>query len=252
MGFDVGADAYGRFMGRFSAPLAPLLADAAGVVAGMTALDVGCGPGALTAELVARLGASSVHAVDPSPSFVAAARSALPGVDVRQAMAEVLPFADAAVDAALAQLVVPFLRDPVAGLGEMRRAVRPGGVVAACAWDHAGGRSPLAPFWDAVRAVGLDAVDESGAPGVRAGDLERLARAAGLRDPTPGELTVRVAYASAAEWWEPFGLGVGPAGDLVARLDAATRDRVRAAAVERLPRGAFVLTATAWSVVARA
>src|SRR5215212_205106 len=103
-------------MGRYSIKLSPGLADLAGVVAGQRVIDVGCGPGALTAELVERLGAANVVAVDPSDSFVAAARARHPDVDVRQESAEALPFADDSFDAALAQLVVNFMSDPVAGL----------------------------------------------------------------------------------------------------------------------------------------
>ena len=99
MSFDVAADAYDRFMGRYSRLLAPQMADLAGVRSGQRALDVGCGPGALTAELVARLGAVAVAAVDPSQSFVAAARARNPGADIRQASAEQLPFQDETFDA---------------------------------------------------------------------------------------------------------------------------------------------------------
>ena len=149
--FDVGADAYSAFMGRYSEPLADLFVQWAGVGPGRRALDVGCGPGALTVRLVERLGAARVIAVDPSASFVAAARRRCPGVVVHQAAAERLPLADRSVDAALAQLVVHFMADPVAGLAEMARVTRPGGVVAACVWDFAGGSGPLTTFWSAVR-----------------------------------------------------------------------------------------------------
>src|SRR6187397_2379462 len=88
MNFDVAAERYDRFMGRYSAHLSSQMADLAGVTAGQRALDVGCGPGALTSELVARLGAEAVAAVDPSEPFVAAARARHPEVDVRQATAE--------------------------------------------------------------------------------------------------------------------------------------------------------------------
>src|SRR2546429_992634 len=104
MSFTVGADAYDRFMGRYSVPLAPKFADFAKVAPGQRVLDVGCGPGALTAELVGRLEEPAVSAVDPSESFVAAARARHPGVSVQRATAEQLPFADDAFDAALAQL----------------------------------------------------------------------------------------------------------------------------------------------------
>src|SRR5688500_11192947 len=123
-------------MGRYSILLGPKLADLAGVSAGQRVLDVGCGPGALTGELVSRLGPEAVVAVDPSEPFVAAARARYPLVDIRQAEAEQLPFEDKVFDASLAQLVVHFMADPVAGLREMGRVTRHEGVVAACVWDH--------------------------------------------------------------------------------------------------------------------
>ena len=95
------------------------LADFGGVHAGQAVLDVGCGPGALTVELVRRLGPDAVAAVDPSEPFIAAARERHPGVDVRLSTAEDLPYPDGTFDATLAQLVVHFMSDPVAGLAEM-------------------------------------------------------------------------------------------------------------------------------------
>src|SRR3954470_12961427 len=111
------SESYDRFMGRFSGQLGPLFADFAG--ASGRVLDVGCGPGALTAELVTRLGAENVAAIDPSEPFVEAARDPNLGVAVRQAPAEQIPFADGTCDTTLAQLVVHFMTDAVAGLREM-------------------------------------------------------------------------------------------------------------------------------------
>lgn len=150
MTFDVAADSYTRFMGRYSQPLAVHFAELADVQAGHRVLDVGCGPGALTAQLVERLGADAVSAIDPSPSFVAAIRARFPVVDVRSGVAEHLPFPNDSFDLALAQLVVPFMSDAVSGLMEMSRVTRPGGLVAACVWDHAGRGGPLTTFWRAV------------------------------------------------------------------------------------------------------
>jgi SAM-dependent methyltransferase len=250
--FDVTADAYGRFMGRFSEPLAARFADAAGVRPGERALDVGCGPGALTATLVERLGAESVHAVDPSPSFVAAVRQRLPGVDVRQAAAEELPYADGDFDVTLAQLVVHFMADPVRGLRQMGRVTSRGGTVGACVWDHAGGSGPLAVFWDAVRQTDPDHPGEADLPGTRAGHLVELAAAAGLRVASEPRLSVTVTFASFEDWWEPFTYGVGPAGAHVAQLDAGGREALRHACRDRLASGSFDITARAWCVLARA
>ena len=168
MSFDVAADSYDRFMGRYSTPLAPELADFADIGDEEAVLDVGSGPGALTGELVRRLGTDAVAAVDPSEPFVAAARTRYPGVDVHLASADELPFPDGGFDAALAQLVVHFMPDPVAGLTEMARVTRLDGVVAACVWDLAGGRAPLSPFWRAARELDPGVADESGLAGARA------------------------------------------------------------------------------------
>jgi SAM-dependent methyltransferase len=239
--------AYDRFMGRYSGPLAPLLAELAGVADGQRVLDVGCGPGALTAELVARVGASSVSAVDPSEPFAAAAASRNPGVDVRVGAAERLPFEDDGFDASLAQLVVHFMADPVAGLREMARVTRPGGVVAASVWDHAGGGGPLVPFWDAARELEPGVDDESSLPGTRKGHLGELLREAGLDAVEETVLAVRVEHASFDEWWEPFTLGVGPAGAYLATLDEKRRERLRARCLERLGGGPIAVSARAWA-----
>ncbi|MCP9487106.1 MAG: class I SAM-dependent methyltransferase [Gaiellaceae bacterium MAG52_C11] len=143
MSFAVAAELYDRFMGRYSVLLSPQLADFAEVRSGQRVLDVGCGPGALTAALVTRLGSAAVAAVDPSEPFVAAARERNPEVEVLRASAEQLPFPDQTFDAALAQLVVHFMSDPVAGLAEMARVTRRDGVVAASVWDHASGQGLL-------------------------------------------------------------------------------------------------------------
>jgi SAM-dependent methyltransferase len=252
MSFNVSADAYGRFMGQFSEPLAEQFAEYAGVRAGQRAVDVGCGPGALTARLVERLGAEAVTAIDPSPPFVEATQARFPGVDVRAGGAEQLPFDDDAFDLALAQLVVHFMSDPVAGLREMGRVTRPGGVVAACVWDHGGGAGPLSTFWRAVRETDPDAHDESGLAGAREGHLAELFDAAGLTDIEDSVLTVTVPFATFEAWWEPYTLGVGPAGAHVAELDDAAREDLQAACARLLPTAPFEIAASAWSVRAHA
>ena len=253
MSFFVAADAYDRFMGRYSVPLAPTFADFAGVVPGERALDVGSGPGALTTELVARLGADSVTAVDPSEPFVAAAQERHPGVTVEQASAERLPFGDDAFDASLAQLVVHFMADPVAGLREMARVTRAQGVVAACVWDHdSGGQGPLSAYWAAVHELDPDVPDESGLAGAREGHLGELFEAAGVREIEEKPLEVRAEHPTFEDWWEPYELGVGPAGAYVAGLDPEAQTELRERCRDRLPAPPIVLTARAWAARGRA
>jgi SAM-dependent methyltransferase len=245
--FDVAAIAYDAFMGRYSSLLSPQMADLADVAAGQRVLDVGCGPGALTSELVARVGAEHVAAVDPSASFVEAAAERNPGVDVRLASAELLPFPDDSFDAAIAQLVVHFMAEPVRGISEMARVVQPGGVVGACVWDHAGGQGPLGLFWAVARSLDPAVEDESNLPGAREGHLASLLGQAGLDDVESTVVSTNLRLPSFDAWWEPFTGGVGPAGAYVARLSPDRRATLRERCRAELPEGAFTLPARAWA-----
>jgi SAM-dependent methyltransferase len=245
--FFTSASAYDRFMGRFSAQLGPPFADFAGVEAVGRALDVGCGPGGLTAELAVRLGAENVSAIDPSEAFVEAARARNPQVDVRRAPAEEIPFADDTFDFALAQLVVHFMTDAVAGLREMARVTRQSGSVAACVWDYYGGMSPLSPFWSALEEFDPAAENESQLAGAREGQLGNLFREAGLEDVQESSLSVGVEFASFEEWWAPYELGVGPAGAYVAKLAEARREELREFCRARMPPAPFSITGKAWA-----
>jgi SAM-dependent methyltransferase len=246
--FVVPPQAYARFMGRYAEPLAEVFVAFAGVDAGDKVLDVGCGPGALTAQLLS-VGAE-VAAIDPSPPFIDAMRVRFRDVDVRRGTAEELPY-DAATfdaatfDAALAQLVVHFMTDPVVGVRQMTRVTRRGGVIAACVWD--GPTGALAPFWDAVHMLDPEVDDEALLSGARMGHLTELFEAAGLRDLEEDSIAVDVLHPTFEEWWEPYTFGVGPAGDYVQRLDDDARARLESVARERLGSGPFTVTATAWA-----
>ena len=247
MTFAVSGDAYDKFMGRYSRELAPAFADFAGVEPGQTAVDVGCGSGILTEELGGRLAPEAVAAADPSP-LVEAAAARVPGADVRRAPAEELPWPDASFDAALAQLVLHLLDDPVVGLVEMRRVVRPGGVVAACSWNFPKMRLATT-FWDAARSVLQSA--PRGTPEMDSLDqLAGVAREAGLEDVVAVPLEVSSLYESFDELWESFQPGVSPSGDFCASLSTDQRVAVRDEYRRLLgdPSGGFTLTAEAWAV----
>ena len=247
MSFNVAAEAYDRFMGRYSTRLAPRFADLGSVASGQRVIDVGCGPGALTAELIDRVGSTAVCAVDPSEPFVAAVQERHPEITVRRAAAEHLPFGDDEFDAALAQLVVHFMTDPVAGIREMGRVTHSGGVVAACVWDFAGGRAPLSVFWRAANQLDPDVVDEAEMAGAREGHLAQLFQAAGLGQIEDTSLSISAEHSTFEEWWEPYTLGVGPAGAHVVGLDEAQRTELRELCRSLLPAAPFVVTANAWA-----
>lgn len=247
MSFGVAAEAYDRFMGRYSKRLAGPFAELAGIEVGWRVLDVGCGPGALLGELVSRVGADRVAGVDPAEGFVAAALDRHPGTLVRQASAEQLPFDDDSFDAVLAQLAVHFMSNPVVGLAEMARVAVRGGVVAACVWDYHEGRGPLSTFWTAAIGLDPDAPGETELPGTSRGDLGVLFRDAGIRNVEETTLSVGVQHPSFDDWWEPFELGVGPAGAYVAGLAVSKRSRLAGRCREMLGDGPFMVEGTAWA-----
>ena len=248
MQFSSPAESYDRFMGRYTTTLAPALADAAGVTGAMRVLDVGCGPGGLTHELARRVGAGNVAAIDPAEQFAAATRERNPGVDARQGVAEDLPWEDAAFDAALACLVIAFMADADKGVREMARVTRPGGTVAACMWDIAGGgMTMLRIFWDAARQLDPGTAGERLKAGVSEGDIGERFVAAGLEDVAKGALDVQAEYADFDDFWQPFTFGVGPAGQHLVSLPEdrrrAIKELCRAAVGDDAP---FSLSARAW------
>jgi len=243
-------------VGRYAPELARKLIAAAGVREGQRALDVGCGPGALTGELAAVLGSDRVAAVEPSSVFAEACRVRHPGVDVVVASAEALPWADGEFDHALAQLVVNFMTDPPAGVREMARVTLAGGTVSAAVWDYAGGMTLLRRFWDAAVALDPSASERDEGvcmPFCRPGELGDLWAAAGLDDVEVVPVVVSARYDGFEDLWQPLELGVAPSGAYAVSLEpdrrAALKDELR----RRLGAGEqpFQLTARAWVVTGR-
>ena len=253
--FLASGDRYDAFMGRYSRPLGNIFADAAGVADSGRALDVGCGPGALTGALVERLGAGSVSAIDPSPPFVEACAARYPGVETRTARAEELPFDDSTFDYVLAQLVLHFVSEPGQAADEFRRVLRPGGTAAACVWDFAQGMQMLRLFWDA--ALELDPVAPDEATTLRfgrEGEITALLQGAGFEDVVENTLDVESTYADFDELWSGFQAGIGPSGAYCVGLTHELQSALREELFGRLgsPSGSFTLAATARCATGRA
>jgi SAM-dependent methyltransferase len=254
--FRTPAEVYDRHIGRYGAELARALVSTAGVQPGQRALDVGCGPGALTTELAALLGPEQVAAVDPSVPFAEACRRRLAGVRVEVASAELLPFENGGFDHALAQLVVNFMTDAATGVREMGRVTRPGGTVSAAVWDYAGEMTLLRRFWDAAVALDRSAAERDEGrcmPFCTLGELGDLWSTAGLADVRVRPVVVSAAYEGFEDLWRPLELGVGPSGAYAASLPSEARAGLKEELRLRLGAGTdpFRLTARAWVATGR-
>jgi ubiquinone/menaquinone biosynthesis C-methylase UbiE len=251
-----GADVYDRHIGRYGRELALELTKFADVRSGQGVLDVGCGPGALTRQLVAMVGVEHVDAIDPSASFVEACQDRLPGVRAQVAAAEALPFADKVFDRTLAQLVVNFMSDAETGVREMRRVTQSGGIVAAAVWDYAGQMTVLRRFWDSVASLNPSAADLDEGRSMRyctPDELEALWTDADLDEVTISEVVVTAGYESFEDLWEPLEFGVSPSGAYVASLPPDRRAALKADFQQRLGAGdePFRLGARAWLAAGR-
>ena len=229
------AAGYEQLMGRWSQKLAPVFIDFAGIADGEKILDVGCGTGSLTFALARTALLDEIAAIDYSPDFVEEAirRNTDPRINVRQADACALPFESRTFDRALALLVLHFVPEAGKAVAEMRRVVRPGGVVAAAVWDHLGGMPGMRMMIDTVAAL-----SEGGRqlrarycfqPMMQPGEMKRTFVEQGLVDVTEMQLMIRMDYQSFDDYWAPIAAGEGPLGNYVATLDTAERVRIDAA-----------------------
>jgi SAM-dependent methyltransferase len=254
MNFTVTPDAYDRSVGRYARELAPRFAAFAGILAlpPGPVLDVGCGPGALTAWLAARAGAAAVSAVDPSEPFAATCRERVPGADVRVARAEQLPFRDRTFQAALAQLMLSFVSDAPRAAAELARVVRPGGVVAACSFE-ADGFAAARHLWQAARRLDPAAPDDARLPLRTAGELVALWSGAGLREVRTATIDLDIDYDRFDDLWSMFASGVGPAGAWLVAQAEERRAAIRDAYLDLLgrPPAGFSLPARVVAVAGR-
>jgi len=229
------AAGYEQLMGRWSQKLAPRFIDFAGIADGERILDVGCGTGSLSFALAKAVDLSEIDAIDYSPVFVEALtrRNTNPRIKIRQADACALPFEDGTFDRALALLVLHFVPDAAKAVAEMRRVVRPGGVVAAAVWDHLGGMPGMRVMIDTVAVL-----SEAGRqlrsrycfqPMMRPGELKQTFLQQGLADVMETELMIRMDYQNFDDYWGPIAAGEGPLGRYIATLDTAERARTDAA-----------------------
>ena len=251
-------DGYEFQMGRWSRRLAPLFIDFTGITAGNRVLDVGCGTGNLSLSLAQRREFGSVQGLDFSSTYVdyATRQNCDPRVTFQVGDACALPFPDASFDHALSMLVLQFIPQADRAVCEMRRVTRPGGTVAASTWDTRGGLVYFRMIFDTAAMLDRNANERRARaysrPMTRPGDLARAWRDVGLHHVAEDMLTIRMDFASFADFWAPNEGKDGPVADYVGTLDAEAkaklRDAVRLAYLDGEADGARSYAATAWVV----
>jgi SAM-dependent methyltransferase len=251
------SDHYEAYMGRWSRLIAPRFLDWFGAQLGLDWLDIGCGTGALSAAILERCRPQSLIGIDPSDSFIDAARERLPDPRARflvgNAMATGLE--SASRDVVLSGLVLNFVADREVALAEMRRVARPGGRIGYYAWDYPGGGVGfMHAFWSAAAALDPAAQDLSESrrfPFCTRDALASLATAAGFVQVECTPIETPTVFRDFDDLWHPFTFGVGPAPGYCASLEPEARERLRRDLSDSLPReadGSIVLAARGWAI----
>ena len=254
---------YDRFMGRWSARLAPPFLRFAELRDGQQVLDVGSGTGSLSRAVVSSAATAKVAGLDPAPDYVAFAREAVPNprAGFQVGIAELLPFANRSFDTALALLVLQEFTDARQAVSEMARVTRKGGIVAACQWDFEDGLPMLSLLWQAAEAVAPGAVakrrqENQTSRTATLADLDALWRSSRLCEVTTATLEIAMHYTSFEDYWRPFLGGATPMSAFASALNTQTRGGLARVLQDMIrsvmqPDGSFVLPARAWAVKGR-
>jgi ubiquinone/menaquinone biosynthesis C-methylase UbiE len=228
---------YERMMGRWSKLAGRIFLDWLEPPKNLNWIEVGCGNGAFTEELIARCAPRAVSAVDPSPGQLDFARTR-PAAKLAQFSlgdAQALPFPDRSFDAAVMALVITFVPDPAKAVAEMARVVRPGGVVATYMWDTLNGGVPLAPIEAALKAIGKPPPTRASAAASGRDAMQTFWQTAGLRAIETREIRIPIAYANFDDFCESNIVPIGPSGQLISALSPDELEQLKRRLREQLP-----------------
>jgi ubiquinone/menaquinone biosynthesis C-methylase UbiE len=230
-------EAYERLMGRWSRLVGTAFLDWLDIPKGLRWLDVGCGNGAFTEELIARCAPDAVMAIDPSEDQLAYARTRTRTemVDFRVGEAQKLTFDDDSFDVAIMALVISFLPDPHRAAAEMTRVVRPGGWVATYMWDVPGGGTPVDAIYVTMESMGMTSVRPPNPAISRREAMQELWAKAGLASIETRVLRIPITYSSFDDFWDSNAVPLGPQGKLIDGMSQTAREQLRELVCERLP-----------------
>jgi SAM-dependent methyltransferase len=229
--------AYERMMGRWSRLVGESFIDWLDIPKGLRWLDVGCGNGAFTEEIIAHCAASAVTAIDPSEDQLAFARTR-PGAKMAKFQvgdAQKLTFGDDTFDVAIMALVLAFLVDPAKAVAEMARVVCPGGWVATYMWDILNGGAPTTPIYTAIESLGSTLPVRPNPVASRLEAMHGFWKMAGLEAIETRVIRIPVKYADFNDFWDSNTVPVGPQGKVIASMSPREREQLRTRLREQLP-----------------
>lgn len=246
---------YDAMMGAWSRSVGEIFLDWLRPPGGADWIDVGCGSGAFSSLVVERQTPRSILGIDPSEAQIDFARQRGLGPLVRfeRGDAMQLPLADRSVDVAVAALVVHFMPEPATGVAEMARVTRPGGLVAAYAWDLAGGGFPYQAAHEAMRDFGLRAPDPPHPEAANADELLRLWTGTGLAGVAQRQIHVTRRFIDFDDYWL-MATRSRRIAEVVERLDAQARSKLMEAtraSVPSAPDGSVTPAARANAILGR-
>jgi ubiquinone/menaquinone biosynthesis C-methylase UbiE len=227
---------YERLMGRWSKLVGAQFLDWLAPASGLEWLDVGCGNGAFTEEIIARCAPAKIAAVDPSEGQLAYARTR-PGAKLaafRQADAQNLPFENQSFDVAAMALVISFIPDPAKAVAEMARVVKAGGWVATYMWDFSIGGPPLNQIYHALQAIGIEPPLPQNHAAATPSALRALWSKAGLQGIETRHIRIEAVFSGFEDYWESNSAPSGPQGVLISRMPQDQRERLRTALRDQL------------------
>jgi SAM-dependent methyltransferase len=249
-------EAYERLMGRWSRLVAKDFLNWLDPPHDLWWLDVGCGNGAFTEELIFRCAPARVVGVDPSDDQLAYARTR-PGTRMAEFQAgdaQKLPFDDNTFDVAAMALAISFLDDPGAAVAEMARVVRPGGVVATYMWDVSGGGVPVHPIYVALESMGFMSGRPPNPKASERDAMQRFWKAARLETIETRVIHIPTVYSDFEDFWISNIVPIGPQGKLIATMPTSVREELRLRLRDHLPissNGGITIDAFANSIKGR-
>ncbi len=230
-------EAYERLMGRWSRLVGEVFLDWLDVPKGLRWLDVGCGNGAFTEELIARCAPAAVMAIDPSEDQLAYARTrrGAKTAEFRMGDAQKLAFDAGSFDTAVMALVISFLADPAQAAAEMARVVRPGGWVATYMWDIPGGGVPVDPVYKAIKSLGIHSALPPNPEVSRREAMQDLWKQSGLVTVDTRVIPIPIVYSNFDDFWDSNTVPIGPQGKLIEGMSTSAREQLRTRLRDHLP-----------------